>query len=259
MNEVTDGAPNLPPVPPKRRRAPRKKTITIPASESFMAAEPPQTSLNVDYPLQADEESASSPEPNQQCSCPQGPLRWIFLALAAVVLFAVVMLINDRIKTLPPVNPNGQNGNGQGNDSLTEKLAGQSKIMKFENYDDLKEFLENTKVILNNSAVNFIDKGRRVSKIAIVPGGGTDPRLIQGAIYRGCDTYLTGEYYNKLKIPHGDEERKKFNKLVGGLNINMVEGSHYSTERLVFVNELPKLFNNLGLSYQFIEQDDPWY
>lgn len=124
---------------------------------------------------------------------------------------------------------------------------------------ELKEFLENTKVILNNSVVNFIDKGRQVNKIAIVPGGGTDPRLIQGAINLGCDTYFTGEYYNKLKIPYGDEERKTFNKLVGGFDINMVEGSHYSTERLVFVNELSKLFNNIGLSYQFIEQDDPWY
>lgn len=123
---------------------------------------------------------------------------------------------------------------------------------------ELEEFLEKVKVILSNPIVNFIDKGKQVSKIAIVPGGG-DPRLIQGAIGLGCDTYLTGEYYSKLKIPYGDVERKVFDGLKGGLNINMVEGSHYSTERLVFVNELPKLFNSLGLSYRFIEQDDPWY
>jgi len=124
---------------------------------------------------------------------------------------------------------------------------------------EFEEFINLIKDILGNKKINFIKRKDMVKKIGIVPGGGTDPTLIKKAMDFGCDTYLTGEYYNKLKTPRGDIERDSFNKLVDRLDINMIEGSHYSTEKLVFLKEIPHLFATLGLPYQFVEQNDPWY
>lgn len=74
-----------------------------------------------------------------------------------------------------------------------------------------------------------------------------------------CDTFLTGEYYNKLKMPFGEEERRIFKKERKNININLIECSHYATEKLVFLREIPDLFNKLRIPYEFIEQNDPWY
>lgn len=120
-------------------------------------------------------------------------------------------------------------------------------------------FLQETKRVLDNPRVNFVQHQNTVKKIGIVPGGGTDVKMILNAIKFGCDTYFSGEYYSKLQIPWGNVERTAFDQAKSELNINLVEGSHYSTERVVFVNELAELFKNLGMDYQFIEQENPWY
>ena len=41
--------------------------------------------------------------------------------------------------------------------------------------------------------------------------------------------------------------------------MNLIECSHYATEKLVLINEMSEYFRKLGLFYEFIEQDNPWY
>jgi putative NIF3 family GTP cyclohydrolase 1 type 2 len=128
-----------------------------------------------------------------------------------------------------------------------------SKKMKVE------DFIFLLKDLLKVEKINFIKKQEFVERIAVLSGGCTDIQFIKTATNLKCDTFLTGEYYNKLKLPLGEEERKIFDAEKDKLSINLIEGSHYATEKLVFVREISELFNKLKIPYEFIEQDDPWY
>jgi len=74
----------------------------------------------------------------------------------------------------------------------------------------------------------------------------------------GCDTYLTGDFVSRVKNEYNEEERKKFESVKNNLNINLIGCSHYATEKLVFLNEITKLFKDRGFDTSFIEQDNPW-
>ena len=85
-----------------------------------------------------------------------------------------------------------------------------------------------------------------VKRVAVVAGGAAFPPMMQEAIDRGCDTYLTGDF----RVRHGgswaEEHRPDFDAFVESAPINLVGGSHYATEAEVLRNEM------LGLVQQ------PW-
>lgn len=74
----------------------------------------------------------------------------IILCLLGVFVLTGCTLSFRKKVSVDNDSPINQNTNNEGNtmQSLSEKLAAQSKIKKFENYDELKEFLENN---ANNS------------------------------------------------------------------------------------------------------------
>ena len=127
------------------------------------------------------------------------------------------------------------------------------KKVKFE------DFIESLRNIFKIEKINFIKNREFVKKIAVLSGGATDINFIKTASSIGCDTFLTGEYYNKLKLPFGDEERKLFDAEKNNFKINLIECSHYATEKLVFLIEIPELFKKIEIPYEFLEQDNPWY
>ena len=124
---------------------------------------------------------------------------------------------------------------------------------------EFDEFLNSVRTCLGNNNVNFVQKRRAVQKIGIMAGGATDPDFIEKTIDQGCDTFLAGEYDNKLNLEFAQTERGRLKELLTRININLVEASHYSTERLVMVSEIGNYFQDKNLPYEFIEQDDPWY
>ncbi len=124
---------------------------------------------------------------------------------------------------------------------------------------DFEEFIVGLKKLFGVRKINSLKKLDSVKKIAVLSGGATDINFIRRAMELKCDTFLTGEYYNKLKMPFGEEERRIFKKERKNININLIECSHYATEKLVFLREIPDLFNKLRIPYEFIEQNDPWY
>jgi putative NIF3 family GTP cyclohydrolase 1 type 2 len=132
-------------------------------------------------------------------------------------------------------------------------------------YGDLTEevsfdqFTSIVKVAVGVPEIHFIKKSQNVRRVGLIPGGGTGLSFFREVISLNCDTYLTGEYYSRLTIPFGDEERRKFDEVKNELPINMIEASHYATEKLVMVNEIAELFRQNNIPYQFIEQDNPWY
>jgi len=121
------------------------------------------------------------------------------------------------------------------------------------------EFINLVRTVVGVSEVHYNQNSRTVRRVGIIPGGGTDVSFMREVISLGCDTYLTGEYYSRLTIPFGDEERHKFDEVKSGLPINMVEASHYATEKPVMVNEIADFYKEYNIPYRFIEQDNPWY
>lgn len=122
-----------------------------------------------------------------------------------------------------------------------------------------EDFIAAAKKAFDIDKVNYQKKKTHVQKVGIVPGGGTDFKYIKAANSECCDTYISGEYYNKLQMEWGDYERGVFDKNSKGIEMNFVEVSHYASEKAVFVNLLPEFFRKLELPYRFVEQSDPWY
>jgi putative NIF3 family GTP cyclohydrolase 1 type 2 len=97
-----------------------------------------------------------------------------------------------------------------------------------------------------------------VSRVAVVAGGAAFPPMMQEAIDRGCDTYLTGDF----RVRHGgawaEEHRPQFDAFIEKAPINLIGGSHYATEALVLRHEMLGWFNSLGLAAVFVPQEDAW-
>lgn len=137
-----------------------------------------------------------------------------------------------------------------------EFLLPYGELPKKIKFEDFIEFLKN---IFKIEKINFVKNREFVKKIVVLSGGATDIQFIKKAISLNCDTFLTGEYYNKIKLPFGDEERKIFDAEKDNFKINLIECSHYATEKLVFLREILELFKKIGIPYEFLEQDNPWY
>jgi len=132
-------------------------------------------------------------------------------------------------------------------------------VGEFDKKINFEKFISMIKKALDNKKINFVKNKDFVKRIGFVPGGGTDIRFIQKAIKLNCDTYLTGDYKNKINHPLGEEERALLEKEMKNIKINLVEGSHYSTEKLVFLQGIAELFEKMKIPYEFVEQENPWY
>lgn len=123
---------------------------------------------------------------------------------------------------------------------------------------NFEDFIKRLKIIFGIKECHFIRKYDDVFRVGIIAGGGTNIEDIKGIIRLGCDTYLTGDFFSKVKNEYGEAERKKFKSMKNNLNVNLIECSHYATEKIVILNEIAKLFGLYGLNTIFIEQDNPW-
>lgn len=120
------------------------------------------------------------------------------------------------------------------------------------------DFIEKCKIIFLQPEIHFEKRFDTVKKIGIIAGGGADVSLMKEALNLGCDTYLSGDYLNKVQNEYSKKLRQEFEKEASSLNLNLVECSHYSTESLVFLTEFPAYLENLGIKSIFIPQSDAW-
>ncbi len=121
-----------------------------------------------------------------------------------------------------------------------------------------EEFIKRTLNVFDISKANYVKNSDVVSKIAVIAGGGSYVDLIIKARELGCDTYLTGDYINKIDNEYAKGQRNEFNEALPKLKINLVECSHYATEKIVLINEMKNFFENLQIDCEFIAQDNPW-
>ncbi len=95
-----------------------------------------------------------------------------------------------------------------------------------------------------------------VEQVAIIPGGGDAPELIQEAKELGCDTYVTGEWWPYRDTEWAAQQRARLSELIACLNMNLLGSSHYSSELVVLRDQMVPWFKDLGIDTQLL-RDPP--
>ncbi len=88
-------------------------------------------------------------------------------------------------------------------------------------------------------------------KIAICPGGGNDPFVLNEMLNNNIKILITG-------VTIVNEHSEKSHKLEKENYINLLGGTHYSTEKFAPM-KMCKYFSNLGLPTEFIEDEPNLY
>jgi len=123
---------------------------------------------------------------------------------------------------------------------------------------DFFDFIDKLKNIFDLEKINFIKKNDKVQKIGVIAGGGTSVSYIKEAISLDCDTYVSGDYVNKINNEYGRQQKKEFDNAVDNLQINLIECSHYATEELVLRKEMMDFIKKLNLPVELIKHENPW-
>jgi putative NIF3 family GTP cyclohydrolase 1 type 2 len=88
-------------------------------------------------------------------------------------------------------------------------------------------------------------------KIAICPGGGNAPFVLDEMLNNNIKILITG-------VTLINEYSEKTHKLEKENHINLLGGTHYSTEKFA-PQEMCKYFSNLGLPAEFVEDEPDLY
>ena len=123
--------------------------------------------------------------------------------------------------------------------------------IKKTSFEEFSEYIQN---MLERPVLTLEKKKDYVEKIAVVAGGGDDPDILQQVYDFKCDTYLTGTVEHRWDVPFIQEGNKQFHELNKKLNINLIGGTHYGTERPAMI-KLMKYIHNLGLNCKYIEDN----
>jgi putative NIF3 family GTP cyclohydrolase 1 type 2 len=123
-------------------------------------------------------------------------------------------------------------------------------------FDDL---LENVTSATGVSDPHFIRHHEVVRTIGVIAGGTDVPGILEASSL-GNDVLVTGTYYNLVQTGIGQRYRDEFEAIREGLEISLVECSHYASEAVVMRTDVIALCaERFGLDCEFIPQADPWY
>jgi len=113
-----------------------------------------------------------------------------------------------------------------------------------ENVEDLKEKFEN----VIGHKVGFYNYGEskiQNKNVAIVAGGGNDIEFLKEIKEKGINTFITG-------ITALNEHSKKTHEFAKENKINILGGTHYSTEKFA-LQRMCNYFKKLNMPSEFIE------
>jgi putative NIF3 family GTP cyclohydrolase 1 type 2 len=88
----------------------------------------------------------------------------------------------------------------------------------------------------------------RDSRVGLVAGGGNYPEAIKELGSNGVNLYVTG--VSTLNTDYQPSIR--FHEIAKDLQINIISGTHYSTEKFAFIS-MTEYFSKLGIISEFIE------
>jgi putative NIF3 family GTP cyclohydrolase 1 type 2 len=113
----------------------------------------------------------------------------------------------------------------------------------YKNIDQLKEYFE--KMIKHKvSLYDYGDSDLVNKNIAVIAGGGNDPKFLKEAIQNKAQTFITG-------ITAKNDHSKKAHQFAKENKINILGGTHYSTEMFACLLML-NYFKNKKISSKFI-------
>lgn len=143
-------------------------------------------------------------------------------------------------------------------DVCAEYHGGHAGVIGSVEETSLDAFVDHLRGALQVQRIDTHAPSDCVSRVAVVAGGAAFPPMMQEAIDRGCDTYLTGDFRVRHGGPWAEEHRPQFDAFVEKAPINLIGGSHFATEALVLRHEMLGWFNSLGLPAEFVPQEDAW-
>jgi putative NIF3 family GTP cyclohydrolase 1 type 2 len=97
-----------------------------------------------------------------------------------------------------------------------------------------------------------------VHHIALVPGGGADPEIIQEALDLGADTFITGHWWLFGSSDYAANDRQERKTSFPPIPLNFLAASHYSTELIVMRDQMPDWFKQHNVETVLMRQEDPW-
>lgn len=120
---------------------------------------------------------------------------------------------------------------------------------------DLHIFAEHVRKCLLRPRVDLAQHRPRVHKVAIVAGGGDLPDVLQEACDLGCDTMVLGTLENRWAVKGVQEAHKEFLRLNERLQLNLIGGSHFGTERPAMVRAV-QFFEQMGIAAEYCEDEE---
>jgi len=120
----------------------------------------------------------------------------------------------------------------------------------FKNINELHEFFSET-LKHKTSLYQYGQENIQDEKIAVCPGGGNAPFVLNEMLNNNIRILITG-------VTLVNEYSEKSHKLEKENHINLLGGTHYSTEKFAPM-EMCQYFNKLGLLTEFIEDEPNLY
>jgi putative NIF3 family GTP cyclohydrolase 1 type 2 len=129
-------------------------------------------------------------------------------------------------------------------------LCGITGTTNFKNINELHE--DFSKALKHKTSLyQYGRENIKGEKIAICPGGGNAPFILDEMLNNHIKILITG-------VTLVNEYSEKTHKLEKENQINLLGGTHYSTEKFAPM-EMCKYFSNLGLPAEFVEDEPDLY
>ncbi len=124
----------------------------------------------------------------------------------------------------------------------------------------LDGFIEKLKQVFNIPYVDFGGQENEVvKKIALVAGGGTDVNDMKLAEQKGCDTYLSGEIFNRIDNDYGKNQFRQNRQFSNKTKMSLIGVSHAGSEFLVMKTQMKEwLVSNFRIEALPIHEDIWW-
>jgi putative NIF3 family GTP cyclohydrolase 1 type 2 len=103
-----------------------------------------------------------------------------------------------------------------------------------------------------------------VDRVAVVAGGGDDMETLEAAESRGCQVYLTGEWYPRSRPADPtfrerlQKEARSFMEFSQRTAMTLVGVSHVASEQLVMATQAGRLFEQFGLQVVAVAPQFCW-
>ena len=135
---------------------------------------------------------------------------------------------------------------------FSEACGGHLGVMGSLSTRNLDEMAGHVCRSLNISTVDVFDYGATEGPVAVVAGGGDQPKILKEAKDLGCRTYITGTVVDRWKRKSIQETNAEFHRLARKWKINLIGASHYCTEKCA-VEDVAAYLRGDGLEATFLE------